>query len=228
MCGIGNLASESSQLLAVGHSGRVSDDLRALRLEYATVGWNLVEAVAAIVAAGAASSVALLGFGLDSCVESMSAGVLVWRLTAARRGNSAARIEVIEQRAQKLVAVSLFLLAAVVVADSARALWTHERPHPTTFGIAVLVVSFVVMGLLAGAKRRAARSVGSRALHADAFQTTTCMWLSATALVGLAANALLGWWWADPIAAVALTWFIVSEAREAWRGEDCCDHCTDE
>ena len=214
----------------IGHSVHtVSDETqaRALHLEYATVAWNSVEAVAAIIAAGAASSVALLGFGLDSCVESMSAGVLIWRLTAERRGADKERLESIERRARKLVAVSLFLLAAIVVADSGRALWVHERPHPTFFGIAVLVTAFVVMGLLAGAKRKAARSVGSRALHADAFQTTTCMWLSATALVGLAANALFGWWWADPVAAVALTWFIVSEGREAWRGEDCCDHCDD-
>lgn len=208
----------------------VTDEIRAraLHLEYATVAWNMAEAVAAIIAAGAASSVALLGFGLDSCVESMSAGVLIWRLTAEGRGADNVRLESIEHRARKLVAVSLFLLAAIVVADSGRALWVRERPHPTVFGIGVLVTAFVVMGLLAGAKRKAARSVGSRALHADAFQTTTCMWLSATALVGLAANALFGWWWADPVAAVALTWFIVSEAREAWRGEDCCDHRDDD
>ena len=200
--------------------------LRALRLEYFTVGWNLVEAVLAIVAAGAASSVALLGFGLDSVVESLSAAVLIWRLRAEQRRVDGERLEAVERRARKLVGVSLFVLAVVVVLDSARALWIRERPQPTALGVAVLIAAFVVMGLLAAAKRRAAKSISSRALLSDAFQTTTCMWLSATALVGIAANALFSWWWADPIAAVALTWFIVAEGREAWRGDDCCDdHC---
>jgi divalent metal cation (Fe/Co/Zn/Cd) transporter len=199
---------------------------RALRLEYVTVGWNLVEGALALIAAGAATSVALLGFGLDSVVECLSAGVMIWRLRAERRGVDGEKLEAVENRARKLVAVSLFVLAVVVVLDSARALWMRERPEPSAFGIGVLVAAFVVMGFLAGAKRRAADAIGSRAMASDAFQTTTCMWLSATALVGLGANAVLGWWWADPVAAVALTWFIVSEGREAWRGEDCCDdHC---
>ncbi|MEO8548519.1 MAG: cation transporter [Kofleriaceae bacterium] len=196
---------------------------RALRLEYVTLGWNVVEGALALIAAGAATSVALLGFGLDSVVECLSAGVMIWRLRAERRGVDGEKLEAVENRARKLVAVSLFVLAAVVVLDSARALWMRERPEPTAPGIAVLVAAFIVMGFLAGAKRRAAKAIGSRAMVSDAFQTTTCMWLSATALVGLGANAALGWWWADPIAAVALTWFIVSEGREAWRGEDCCD-----
>lgn len=209
--------------MAVSDPSNASRMSRALRLEYLTVGFNLVEGVVALIAAGAASSVALLGFGLDSFVESLSAGVLIWRLRAEHRGANGARLEQVERRARRLVGVSLFLLAAVVVFEAGRALWQHEHSERSVLGIAILVVSFSVMGFLAGAKRRAARAIGSKAMEADAFQTTTCMWLSAVALVGIGLNAVLGWWWADPAAAIALTWFIVSEGREAWRGEDCCD-----
>ncbi len=197
---------------------------RALQLEYITVGWNLIEGVIALIAAGAASSVALLGFGLDSFVESLSAGVLIWRLHAERRGVDGERLEAIEQRARRLVGVSLFVLAAAVVFQGVRTLWIQEHAERSILGIVLLVISFSVMGFLAGAKKRAARAIGSKALESDAFQTTACMWLSATALVGVGLNAALGWWWADPVAALAFTWFIVAEGREAWRGEDCCDH----
>ena len=203
----------------------IKDLSRALVLEYVTLGWNVVEAALAIVFAGAASSVALLGFGLDSVVESLSAGVLLWRLYAERGGADGKRLEAVERRARRLVAASLFVLAAAIVFEAGRALWMHEHAARTVPGIVLLVAPFVVMGLLAGAKKRAARAVGSKAMESDAFQTTTCMWLSATALVGLVLNATLGWWWADPIAALALTWFVISEGREAWRGEDaCCEH----
>lgn len=195
----------------------------ALRLEYLTVGWNVVEGVLAIIAAGAASSIALLGFGLDSFVESLSAGVLIWRLRAEYRGVSAPHLERIERRARRLVGVSLFVLAAVVVFGAGRALWLREHSEPSVMGIVVLALAFVVMGFLAGAKRRAARAIGSKAMESDAFQTTTCMWLSATALAGIGLNAAFDLWWADPVAAIALTWFVIAEGREAWRGEDCCD-----
>lgn len=207
----------------------MSDENRALRLQYLTLGWNLVEAVAALLAAGSAASIALLGFGLDSVVESISAGVAIWRLLAGRDAGDRERLEQIEHRARRLIAASLFALAAVIVFEGGRALWLHERPDRSALGIVVLIAAFVVMGFLAGAKRRAARAIDSTALAADAFQTTTCMWLSATALVGLAANATLGWWWADPVAGLALTWFVVAEGHEAWRGEESCgDDCDHE
>ena len=197
---------------------------RALRLEYLTVGWNIVEGIVAIVAATAAGSVALLGFGLDSFVESASGAVLIWRLQAERTGGIKAReIEELDERAHRLVGVTLFLLAAYVAFDAVSTLYRRERPDPSFVGILVTTVSLVVMVWLARAKRRAAIALGSRAMEADSFQTTACWWLSLIVLGGIAVNALLGWWWADPVAALGMSWFLVSEGREAWRGDDCCE-----
>lgn len=198
---------------------------RALRLEYLTVSWNLVEGIVAVAAATAASSVALLAFGIDSFVECTSGAVMIWRLSTEARGSrmSEAQIEDVERRAQKLVAVSLFLLAAYVCFDAAMTLWQREQPEFSTVGVALTSVSLVVMLLLARAKRQAAAALGSRALEADAFQTTACWWLSLAALIGMALNGLLGWWWADPAAAFVIVALIVKEGLEAWRGEhDCC------
>jgi divalent metal cation (Fe/Co/Zn/Cd) transporter len=196
---------------------------RALRLEYLTVGWNVVEGVIAVTAALAAGSVALMGFGIDSFVESASGSVLIWRLRAERRHASSTAIEPIESRAQRLVAVSLFALAAYIIADAAHSLVTGERPAPSTVGMILTTASLGVMWWLARAKLRAARALGSRALESDAFQTTACWWLSLAALVGIGLNAALSWWWADPVAAIVISLLIIHEGREAWRGEDCCD-----
>ena len=194
----------------------------ALRLEYLTVGWNLVEGVIAIAAALASGSVALLGFGIDSFVESTSGTVLIWRLRAERGSADHEAIERIEQRARKLVALSLFLLAAYIAVRAVTALVAGERPEASLVGLALALVSLAVMGFLARAKRRAAIALGSRAMEADAFQTTACWWLSLIVLGGIGLNALFGWWWADPLAALGMTLFIVREGREAWMGEDDC------
>ena len=193
----------------------------ARRLEYLTVGWNVVEGVVAVGAAVAAGSVALLGFGIDSFVECASGLVLLWRLGAEQRGMEAEAIERLDERAHKLVGASLFLLAAYVAVDAAHALWTQERPEPSVVGMALTAVSIATMLWLARAKRRAAAVLQSRALEADAFQTTACFWLSVITLGGIGLNMFLGWWWADPVAALGMTWFIAKEGREAWRGEDC-------
>ena len=193
---------------------------RALRLEYLTVGWNLVEGVVAIAAALAAGSVALLGFGIDSFVESASGSILTWRLLAERRATDAERIEQAEHRAQKLVALSLLLLAAYIAWDSVGSLLANERPQPSAVGIALAVASLAMMWWLARQKRQVGVALGSRAMTADAFQTDACFWLSAFLLVGIGANALFGAWWADPLAALGMTFFIAREAVEAWRGED--------
>jgi divalent metal cation (Fe/Co/Zn/Cd) transporter len=193
----------------------------ALRLEYLTVGWNVVEGVVAVTAAVLAGSVALLGFGVDSFVESASGGVLVWRLLAERRGADPERVERLDARAHRLVGASLFLLAAYVAFEAAAALWTREAPRPSAVGIGLAAVSILAMQWLARAKRRAARRLGSRALEADAFQTTACFWLSIVTLAGVGLNALFGWWWADPVAALGMTAFIAREGLEAWRGEGC-------
>lgn len=194
---------------------------QALRLEYLTIGWNVVEGVVALAAAAVAGSVALLGFGIDSFVESASGGVLVWRLLAERRGKAAEDVERLDARAHKLVGASLFLLAVYIAIDGVAALWNREAPRPSAVGIALTIVSMAVMRWLASAKRRAARRLGSRALEADAFQTTACFWLSIITLAGIGLNAALGWWWADPVAALGMSWFIGKEGTEAWRGEEC-------
>lgn len=196
---------------------------RGLHLEVLTVGWNVVEAAVAIAAAVAAGSVALLGFGIDSLIESTSGGVLIWRLLAEARMSDLSAVETLDRRAHKLVGASLLFLAAYIAVDGTWTLWVRHRPAPSLVGIALTTVSLFVMVWLAGAKRRAARALGSRALEADAFQTTACWWLSLTTLAGIGLNAAFGWWWADPLAALGMTLFLIREAREAWSGEDCCE-----
>ncbi len=207
-------------MTAVATSDRQRLLVRALRLEYLTVGWNLVEGVIAIAAALASGSVALLGFGIDSFVESASGSVLIWRLHAERRATDAERIEQVERRAQQLVALSLVLLAAYIAWDSITSLLAGERPEPSLVGIVLAAVSLLVMWWLARQKRRVGIALGSRAMTADAFQTDACFWLSLFLLIGIGANALFGFWWADPLAALGMTAFIGREAVEAWRGED--------
>jgi divalent metal cation (Fe/Co/Zn/Cd) transporter len=201
--------------------GRAAGVRQALRLEYLTVGWNVVEGVVAVTAAVLAGSVALLGFGIDSFVESASGGVLVWRLLAERRGADAGEVERLDARAHKLVGASLLLLALYVAYEAATGLWAREAPRPSAVGIVLTAVSIVAMQWLARAKRRVARRLGSRALEADAFQTTACFWLSIITLIGVGLNAAFGWWWADPVAALGMTAFIAREGLEAWRGEEC-------
>lgn len=195
----------------------------ALQLEYLTVVWNIVEGIVAVVAAVAAGSVAILGFGIDSFVECASAFVMIWRLRAERSQRfDNAHLEVIEHRARKLVAGSLFLLAAYVSFDAVQTLWSGDRPEFSLVGVVLLVVSITVMLWLARSKRRLAHELGSKAFEADAFQTTACWWLSIAALIGVALNGALGWWWADPMAALVIAALIAKEGRESWHGERCC------
>ena len=198
----------------------------ALRLEWGTVAWNVVEGVIAVWAGLLAGSVALLGFGLDSFVETFSGTVMLWRLVSERRRpDDLEAIERTERRAERLVAVSLVLLAAYVTGDAAWTLWRQSRPEPSPVGLALTAVSLVVMWWLARAKRRTALALGSRALESDAFQTTACWWLSLVTLAGMGLNAALGWWWADPVAALGVAALVLVEARSAWRGEECCGSC---
>lgn len=195
---------------------------RGISLEYVTVGWNLVECAVAVAAGLFAGSVALIGFGFDSAVESISGAVLLWRLHAERRGR---HVAVVEQRALKLVGISFLVLAAYVAFDSAKTLWQGEHPEHSIAGIILAVVSMVAMPLLARAKRNAAHRLSSAALRADARQTYLCAYLSAILLGGLVLNSLLGWWWADPVAALIMVPIIANEGREALAGEQCeCKH----
>jgi divalent metal cation (Fe/Co/Zn/Cd) transporter len=196
---------------------------RALALEYLTVGWNVVEGAIAVTAAVVAGSVAILGFGIDSFVECASALVMIWRLRAERDHRmTGERLAAVELRARRLVAASLFLLAAYVTFDAVTTLFAGQRPSFSLVGVVLLVISIGVMLWLARAKRRLARELGSEALAADAFQTTACWWLSVAALVGVCLNGAFGWWWADPLAALVLAALVTREARETWKGKACC------
>jgi divalent metal cation (Fe/Co/Zn/Cd) transporter len=194
---------------------------RGLRLEYLTVGWNLFEGAVSVLAALAAGSVALLGFGIQSFVESASGSVLVWRLRDEAAGSrDEAAIERIERRAERLVGLSFFALAAYIAFDATSALLNQERPDASPVGMVVTAAAIGVGLWLARAKRHAAAELGSRALAADAEQTQACWYLSLVVLAGIGLNALLGWWWADPAAALGVSALLVREGREAWSGED--------
>jgi divalent metal cation (Fe/Co/Zn/Cd) transporter len=166
---------------------------RGRNLEWLTLAWNVVEGIIAVAAAVAASSVVVLGFGIDSFVECASSIVLLWRLYAERKTTDARRIEQLDQRAHRLVGASLFALAAFIAVDAGHALWLRERPDASIAGLVVSAVSIPAMLWLARAKRRVAAAIESRALEADSFQTTACMWLSVITLVGAGTNAALGW-----------------------------------
>ena len=195
---------------------------RGKLLEYATIGYNSLEGIAAIIAGVIAGSVALVGFGFDSAIEVISGATLLWRLYADVNEEKRERVE---QRAVRIVGVSFLLLAAYVTFDAAKSLIRHEPPQESTVGIIVAVASLIVMPLLARAKRRVAKAIGSKALDADASQTALCTYLSAILLAGLLLNALLGWWWADPVAALVMVPMIVREGLEGTRGERCDDNC---
>lgn len=194
---------------------------QAMRLELFTVGWTLLEALVGIAAAIGACSVALLGFGVDSVIEAASAGVLIWRLQAEQTARDPEAIRRLDLRAHRLVALSLVALAIYIAIDAVVTLWRRDHPHPTLVGIVLMVVTIAVMYWLAAAKRRTAVALDSRALKADSFQATACMWLSAITLAGIGLNALFGWWWADPVAALCMPVFLAREARKAWQGESC-------
>ena len=188
---------------------------RGRRLEVLTLAWNVVEGVVSVVAGAFAGSASLIGFGVDSFIESLSGGVLLWRLQEGEHGEARERL------ALKLVGASFLLLAAYVLWESVGKLVTHEAPEVSPAGIAIAALSLVVMPLLARAKRRVAAGLGSRALHADSRQTDLCAYLSAILLGGLVLNAWLGWWWADPLAGLVMVPIIAREGYDALRGEAC-------
>jgi divalent metal cation (Fe/Co/Zn/Cd) transporter len=193
---------------------------RGLLLEYFTVGWNLLEAVVGLAAGFIAGSVALVGFALDSIVEASSGSILIWRLRSEERGTRTA--EEAERRAIRLVAVAFYALAAYVGGRAIFDLLSRSRPEESLPGIVLAIVSLIVMPVLAWRKRVVARELDSRALQADSTQTTLCTYLSAFLLIGLVTNALLGWWWADPIAGLAIAVFAAKEGQELWTAEDLC------
>ncbi|MDR7276918.1 cation transporter [Catenuloplanes atrovinosus] len=186
----------------------------------ATIGYNVAEAVIAIGAGYAAGSTALIGFGLDSVIEVSSAAAVAWQFAGR---DPRAR----ERTALRVIAVSFFALAAYVTVESARALLGGAEAAHSTAGLLLAAASLVVMPGLSYAQRRAGRELGSRSAVADSRQTLLCTYLSAVLLAGLALNSLLGWSWADPVAALVIAAVAVKEGRDAWRGDACCadGHC---
>lgn len=193
---------------------------RGLRIEYVSLFWNLLETAVGLVAGLIAGSVALIGFALDSVVESASAGILVWRLR--KEGRGAWTRELIERRAIRLVAAAFGALAAYVGARSIFDLWTQHRPEESPVGIGLAIVSLIVMPWLVRKKRQMARALDSKALGADASQTSLCTYMSAFLLVGLGANAGLGWWWADPAAGLVIAFLAAREGHKLWTTEEFC------
>lgn len=193
---------------------------RGRYLEYFTIGYNSLEGLIAVVAGLIAGSIALVGFGFDSLIEVTSGTVLLWRLHA---DVDEARRERIEAISLRLVGVCFMVLAVYVTYDSVKSLIKQEAPEESVVGIVLAAVSLVIMPLLVRAKRKVARAINSGALMADSKQTELCTYLSAILLGGLLLNALLGWWWADPVAALIMVPIIVKEGIEALRGETCCD-----
>lgn len=204
------------------HNERAIAVRRGRLLEYVTITWNLLEGLISIGAGLLAGSIALVGFGLDSLIEVSSGAALLWRLHL----DAPERRERAEQIALKLVGISFLLLASYIALDAIKSLIQREPPDASFLGIGIATLSLAVMPYLAKAKRRVAAAIQSRAMEADSRQTDICVYLSAILLIGLILNALLGWWWADPLAAIIMVPIIAKEGIAALRGETCGEEGT--
>ena len=193
---------------------------RARLLAWGGIAWHFVEFAIAVAAGIAASSIALIGFGADSLIEAVAGFIVVWLFTGARLRSPGA-----ERRAQQLIAVSFFLLAAYVAVEATRTLVAGDHPEASWVGIALASVTAPTMPLLARAKRRVGDQLQSSATVKEGAQNMVCAYLSIALLVGLLANAVVGWWWADPAAALSIAAVALREGRQTWRGEGCCDAC---
>ena len=193
---------------------------RARLLAWGGNAWHVVEFGIALAVGVAAGSIALVGFGLDSLIEAGAGAVILWRF-GSRRSSS----EHAERRAQQLIAASYFLLAAYVAVESLRTLVGGTHPETSWVGIGLAAVTAPTMPLLARAKHGVGRRLNSSATVSEGSQNMICAYLSVALLVGLGTNALFGWWWADPVAALVIAAIAVREGRESWRGEACCDAC---
>jgi divalent metal cation (Fe/Co/Zn/Cd) transporter len=213
----------SGQVINIGGASRAELVRCGRHLEYFTIIYNSLEGIIAIVAGLLAGSIALVGFGFDSVIEVTSGAALLWRLHS---DVDEARRERIETITLRIVGVCFMALAAYLSYDSLKSLLRHESPERSLTGILLAIASLVVMPLLTRAKRKVARGIESGAMAADARQTEFCTYLSAILLGGLLLNALFGWWWADPVAALVMVPIIVREGIEGLRGEACCDEGT--
>lgn len=193
----------------------------SLWLIVGTLAYNVAEAAVALWSGIVAGSIALIGFGLDSVIECVAAGAVLHRIRADKRGTNPEALEQVEQRVRRIVGLTFFALALYVVGQAGYVLWHRQVAEESPVGIALAVFSLLIMPLTAWGKLRAAKHLGSGALRAEAKETLACSYLSLTLLVGLVANALAGWWWSDPIAALLMVPWLVREGIEAVRGEEC-------
>ena len=208
---------------AVGAAERARWNRVASRLVLGTMGYNVVEAGVALASGVAAGSIALVGFGLDSLIECAAAAALLWRLRVEARGATSEAVEASERRVRRFVGGTFIALAIYVVAEAGITLAGGAHPEESVVGVVLALASLVVMPLVAWGKLRAATALGSASLRAEAKETLTCAWLSLALLLGLGANALAGWWWADPVAALLMVPWLVKEGIEGLRAQDCCD-----
>jgi len=219
------VSQQAIEITPLGHVALPPDERarlerRARLLAWGGNAWHLVEFGIALFAGIGAASIALIGFGADSLIEAMAGFVVLWLFTGARVGSHSA-----ERRAQELIAVSFFILAAYVGIESIRSLVGGHEPEASWLGIALAAFTAPTMPLLAMAKRKVGRQLNSAATVKEASQTQLCAYLSVALLIGLLANALAGWWWADPAAALVIAAVAIREGRETWRGEGCCESC---
>ncbi|CAN5715812.1 cation transporter [soil metagenome] len=190
---------------------------RAKMLAWIGVGWHGIEAAVAVGAGVVAGSIALVGFGADSLIETFAGIILLWRFSAARSSS-----EVAERSAQKLIGLSFYVIAAYVGFEAVRSLLVGARPEASWIGIGLAAITLATMPPLAIAKARLGEKLGSSATKSEGRQNMLCAYLSAALLAGLGANAVFGLWWADPITALLIAGVAVKEGRESWRGESCC------
>jgi divalent metal cation (Fe/Co/Zn/Cd) transporter len=217
---VGRQEKMSQEVVITGKSNRAELIKRGRYLEYFTIGYNSLEGLIAVVAGLVAGSIALVGFGFDSLIEVTSGAALLWRLNA---DVDEARRERVEAISLRIVGACFVVLAIYVTYNSVKSLIRREAPRESIVGIVLAAVSLIIMPLLVRAKRKVARGINSGALMADSKQTELCTYLSAILLGGLLMNALLGWWWADPVAALIMVPIIVKEGIEGLRGHNCCE-----
>jgi divalent metal cation (Fe/Co/Zn/Cd) transporter len=204
----------------VSPGNRAKWEARARFLAWGGIAWHFIEFAIALAAGIAAGSIALIGFGADSLIEAVAGFVVLWLFTGGRLGSEKA-----ERRAQQMIAASFYVLAAYVGVEALRTLVSGHHPNASWVGIGLAAFTASTMPLLAMAKRRVGNRLQSSATVKEASQTQLCAYLSVALLIGLGANALAGWWWADPIAALVIAAVAVREGRQSWRGEGCCDAC---